>query len=160
MYIKNLEKYTADDWQNFFEKHNITYPWIKTEMKKVLTLSKKHIERRFKFLENWWILNGIWPKFFPQWLVNAITYLFPYVKWEMHDLGLEFAENEKDRLKADRGLFKYTMVSIHQKTLERLKKGGFILLSYDFIAIFFKNFIAYLFYILVRIFWRFSINYK
>jgi len=138
MYIKQLKQWKDKDWQQFFTKHNILPTDVRIRIRKILESDKKTIEKNFLFLKNWEIINWVWPYWFPQFLVDYITKTCPYVRWEFHDLWYLFAENEKDRLKADAWLLYYSLIDY--PTFSQRK-------------------VIYLTYCMVRLFWKLSIKY-
>lgn len=162
MYIKKIEKWCDKEWGKFFSYFPLLSSEERLEVKQILTLPEKSwIEANFERLEELWILNGIWPFWFPNKLREFITWLFPYFRYEHHDLAGCIWGTEADRKESDKGMLKYTTLSIQEKTIERIATWNSLLIWYNlFISVPFKYFVAFVFYILVRIFGRFgSFNY-
>lgn len=115
MYIKKIENWSHEDWRIFFQQ----FWWInnleKEAIKKILTRdTKQEIEKDFKILKRYWVVNGIWPGYLWKAMRNIITYLFKGVKSDWHDINYAIWGNFWDRLRADWGLLKYSIISIFQ----------------------------------------------
>ena len=140
MYLKQLESWEYYDWEMFFFEL-----WIKDkeEVKTILTRNeKKNIEADFSRL--WELINGVGPSWFTQKMRNIVTWFFPYIRFEWHDINFALGGGFKEFYRANWGLLKYSFISIF--------KGWFndVVMSPISIAI------ILVFYIFVMTFWIFS----
>ncbi len=114
MYIKQLEKWNNADWYKFF---NYLPFWIREyredEIKIILTYnSKEDIEAQFSRLKQILLLNGVWPSWFTQKMRDIITWFFPYIRWEWHDIMFAIGGTYKDFCNANWWLLKYSFYSL------------------------------------------------
>lgn len=111
MYIKQLIKWSDDDWELFYHSLKIELLQIdKMTIRFILSnKSKLYIENHFHILSRYWIINWIWPWYFPNYARKMLTYLFKYVRYEWHDIMSSIWGTEKDRKKADLWLFYYSI---------------------------------------------------
>ena len=161
MYIKQLQSWTHKDWQQFIQDKHIENA---EEVMQILTGDKNLIESNFNTLTKAWIINGIWPWYFPASFRYIITLLFPEVRYEFHDIMYAIWWTEIDRLEADNWLLKYSLKWLY-KTIENIDKN----ISNNFIkilalAIYFLSLIIsvptiIICYVIVRAFGRFSFRY-
>lgn len=158
MYIKKLESWDDEKWSKYFKNFSIEehdQPFIR----QILTMSKEGIESNFEHLKVYWIINWIWPSYFPAFLINFITWLLPFVKFEWHDIMVWLAENELEIINADIGIKKYSQISVAETSLVRLVKMKPLLSIYDtLLASPIKWLIVYFLYVLVRAWSKYSIN--
>ena len=150
MYIKQLEKWNDSDWNMFF----FSLPfWMREyredEIRIILTSnSKQEIEAQFPRLKNILLINGVWPSWFTQKMRDMITWFFPYIRFEWHDIMFSIWWTYKDFCNANWGLLKYSIISLFM--------GGFndVIMSPLSIAI------IILFYLLVMTFWMYSFRWN
>lgn len=110
MYIKQLHQWNTLNWKIFYKSLKIRLSAKdKSLIKEILTHpNKDYIENNFNILEKYWIINWIWPWYFPRHARRILTYLFKYVRYEWHDIMSSIWWTEKDRKRADLWLFYYS----------------------------------------------------
>lgn len=160
MYLSKLKYWDIDTWNRklksfWFSKEE------KYEIKQILTVSTKWwVQSWFKRLQELSFINGIWPSWFTSHMRDFITWLFPYFRSEFHDIWYWIGWGEEDKKMFDKGMLKYSIISIQEKTRDRLDEWSPLIIWYDFfVCVPFKYFVCWLFYFLVRIFWIWSFDY-
>lgn len=140
MYIKRIQNWDDTTWERYFEQYWIVAIWKKEYLREILSReTKEDIELDFNFLGYVWIINWIWPWFFPNWLRKLLAKLFPFVRFEWHDIEYWIFWDEEDRQNADFGVWKYSMKWNEWNC--------------------FKTIVACLAYKIVRRFWKSSFSY-
>lgn len=160
MYIKSLKNWSEDKWARKLAPFCLTEDEYSL-VKQILTLPQKHaIEWHFDTLKRLWIINWLGPWWIP-WFVRAfLSWLFPFIQWEWHDIMIWLAESDEDVFKADRWLLKYSHISITEKSLERFYDKSIIVITLDiWICKPLKNIIWFFMYLWVRLGSRFSTNF-
>ncbi len=154
MYIKQLASWDDSSWDRYFLSYNIVDKNERSMLRHILSQDKEYIELNFSILREFWIINGIWPDWFQAWQRGIITRLFPYVRYEWHDLMYGIGWVKDDKIAADKWLWKYTKKSILnlftklvQLEVWIIQKSLFILIQLVFLPIHLA--IGYLFYIMV-----------
>ena len=156
MYIKNIENWNENDWWYFFMQFTYLNKEKQKEVKQILTLpDKSAIEQHFDKLEEYWIINWIWPWYFIKIMRNIISWLFKGVRYEWHDIMYSIWGNEKDRLKADYWLLKYSIQTIKIWIAKAKLIFNPISMWLYYIASFIQLLLAYFCYFMVVLFWRF-----
>lgn len=162
MYLKKyIWNWNNHDWDSFFSQfpHLFLYDdyhLIETEIKIILRGNKEEIEANFDYLEELWILNGIWPFWFPMNVRALITWICPYFRYEWHDLMWAIWGTEYDRKTSDLGMIKYSFMSILSDIIIAIDSRNTLKILYKcFFSLVIRSSIVTMFYILVRIFGRF-----
>lgn len=163
MYLaKRIGYWKEKEWEDFFSQfpavmyfNEITNE--KEIVKKILTSkTKQEIEANFEKLKKIGIINGIGPSWFPHPVRSIITWLFPYFRYEWHDLDGAIGGTEEDRKRGDQKMLEYSQKSIVEDMAEAIKKGNPIWILYKCIfSNITRNIIAVTFYFLVRIFGKY-----
>jgi len=154
MYIIQLQSWDNGDWDRYFLSYCIVDQNERSLIKDILVRDKEYIEHNFYTLRDFGIINWIWPSWFQIWMRYLITTLFPYVRYEWHDIMYGIGWIEADKLEADTWLWKYTKKSVFnvftkiiQLEVWLIQKALFILLQSAFFPVHLA--IGYLFYIIV-----------
>ena len=112
MYIKKLKHWDESDWQCMFDNWDIEFT-NRSEIKQILTLpSKISIENNFNRLKELWVINWIWANWMWKLCIKIITFLFPWVRYEWHDINYLLWGTDDDKIKCDYWLFKYSLLTI------------------------------------------------
>lgn len=114
MYIKQIESWNDYQWNSFF----FSLPfWMRNaredEIKIMLSSNtKEEIEAQFPRLKTILLINGVWPWYFSQMMRDMITWLFPYIRFEWHDIMFAIGWTYKDFCNANWWLLKYSFYSL------------------------------------------------
>ena len=159
MYLKNIPP-TDSEFIKKLSSYNLTHKEFKT-VKQILTMPTKSWVLAWKqILHDLWIVNWLWPAYFPKLLRSFLGWLLFDIDWFFHDLGILLARDKFDVLEADRGVKKYGFKSIYKKTIEREDKFELFPILLDFfILVPLKSLVVYIVYWLLRIWSRFSTNF-
>lgn len=150
MYIKQLEKWSDRDWDIFF----FSLPfWMRDsredEIKYILTReNKQEIEDQFPRLQKILLINGVWPSWFTQKMRDMLSWFFPYIRWEWHDIMFSIWWTYKNFIDANNWLLKYSIISLLSGWLN------------DDIMSPLSIAIIILFYLLVMTFWIYSFRWN
>lgn len=161
MYLKKyIWNWNNHDWDAFFSQFPslvLTEEIVKEDIKIILRGEKEMIEANFDYLEELWILNGIWPFWFPMNIRAFITWICPYFRYEWHDLWYSVANNSEERKDFDLWMVKYSFMSILNDIVIAIdSRNTFKIIYKCFFSLVIRSSIVTMFYILVRIFGRFG----
>lgn len=110
MYFKRLEKCSEE--RKAYILRNIEED-EKDKLWQILTLpSKEAIKENEQYLTRIWIVNWVWPSRWSERRRRLFNGLFPSVDYFFHDIEFFIGGYEKDRIRADFGIFKYMLLSI------------------------------------------------
>lgn len=156
MYLDILYTWTWKDWEDFFSQFPSLTKHQKWQVKQILTLNTKSwVESHFDYLEKIGILNWIWPWYFMKTFRKFISYMFRWVKYEWHDIMYAIGWKERDRLDADYGLLKYSVISIREFIIKSRMTFNPISMILVYLASVLQFTTAFFCYIMVVLFGRF-----
>lgn len=139
MYLP-LENWGHREWNKLYDRYDLTH-LEKREVRQILTMPTKEGVKLWKDrLIKLWLVNWLWPWWFPAGVRTFFTEAFPYLDFFYHDIAYLIAINKEDRKKADIGWLKYAKIEIGSKYSPKLL-------------------VAYIWYCLLRVGGRFSTNY-
>lgn len=162
MYLKKLETWDWENWQIFLNQYPLLDRRERAEVMQILTYPEKiQIEEKFPRLIELWVLNGVWPWYLMKWTRRLISWFFRGVRYEWHDIMYAIGWTEMDRIKADWGLMKYSLISINDWV--KFWRGIYnpISLLFIYIASIIQLIPVAFCFLMVICFWRFwSFNYR
>lgn len=160
MYLQEyIGTWTSLEWNKFFTYWKHLTDEDKQKIKVILKWDKQAIEESFHILKDMWLLNGIWPSWFPPIIRIVLTWLFPYFRWEWHDLMYSIWGTAKDRHKSDLWALKYTLISITNDVEKAIDEGKTLKLIYkSSLSLVIRAFISLTFYLLLRLFGSIAFN--
>lgn len=164
MYLNKLKSWDDKRWALFFEWFPYLSEEEKMEVKQILTLeSKEWIDACKDRLFELWIVNWIWPYWLPRIVRSWITWVFPYMDWFWHDIGYLLADTPWDRLDSDLWFLKYSKISVSAQlalVFTECKTSIDMFYFWYICTTYYPKIItAYIFFILLRIFWFKSVKY-
>lgn len=150
MYITTLENFTDQDWKNLLKDFRAR---DRIKIKQILTLpTKEAIVSNFDYLWEVGIINGIGANYMGKICIAIITFFFPGVRFEFHDIAYFIGGSKKDRENADFGLFKYSVLSIVEN-YKKINSLEILFILKEFFIVFYTVFAIMKLLVLI-IFWR------
>lgn len=112
MKIRN-EKYTLD--KKLLAMSKIFPKWLRSRIRIILIKDfDKITEADFGFLKQVWIVNWIGNFLLPGFIRKFLAKIFPFVKFELHDLGFYLWGSFYDFLNCNYWLLKYSTLDVVQ----------------------------------------------